>query len=79
MTRPSSDSPQRQCGISTKPVSSLRLELVLESPGGLVRTQTAGPHPQSFRFSSSGVKPKFAFPASSQVMTNMLLIQGPHF
>lgn len=41
---PSSDSLWQPCPISAKPVSSLLLGLehALESPGGLVRTQTAG-------------------------------------
>ena len=46
----------------------------LESPGGL-----AGTHPQSVRFSSSGLEPGFAFLASYQVMVMMPSVQGPHF
>ena len=36
----------------------LKLEWALESPGGRVQTQIAGPQPQSFQFSGSGVGPE---------------------
>lgn len=56
----------------------LKVEDALESPGDLLKTQVAGPHP---RVSGSGdldQRQESVFLKSSQVMQTRI-VQGPHF
>ena len=62
-----------------RPLSSvlkLTLEHASELPGGLVKTQMAGPHPDCLIKYDWGGAQEFAFLTSSQVMQRF---QGPQF
>ena len=52
------------------------LEYASELPGGLVKTQMAGPHPDCLIQYNLGGAQEFAFLTSSQVMRRF---QGPQF
>ena len=59
-------------------IQVLKLQQVLESPGGLVKTQIVVSHLRISDFTLLGWDLRYVFLTTAQVML-MLLVRGPHF